>query len=227
MKNKKNVAETSPLAELLADPMVWRVMDAYRVDRRQLAEMLREMGKKLARRSRDPTGETTSQTPVSEVDLHYRPGVGIMLLNSRNEVFVGRRIDALGPAWQMPQGGVEVGEDARAAAFREMKEEIGTDKAQIIAESKNWLRYDLPADLRVKTRGRRWRGQRQKWFVMRFDGRDTDIRIATAEPEFMDWKWIRIAELPDIIVSFKRSLYADLVAEFVGICETVATQSDR
>src|SRR5215475_12592054 len=112
--------------------------------------------------------------------LGYRSGVGIMLLNPVGEVFVGRRIDMpVMPAWQMPQGGIDPGETPRQAALRELKEEIGTDKAEILGESAGWLQYDLPSDLAGGIWGGRYRGQRQKWFVMRFTGSDADIDLAT------------------------------------------------
>jgi putative (di)nucleoside polyphosphate hydrolase len=148
---------------------------------------------------------------VAEPCGGYRRGVG-MLLNHQNEVFVGQRADAQGEAWQMPQGGIDDDEQPREAAFRELKEEIGTDKAQIVTESKTWLRYDLPPDLRRRW-GNRWRGQQQKWFVMRFQGVDADINVATEHPEFSAWKWVSIEHLPNLIVSFKRQLYLDLLQE--------------
>jgi putative (di)nucleoside polyphosphate hydrolase len=112
----------------------------------------------------------------------------------------------------MPQGGINKDEEPREAAFRELKEEIGTDKARIIAESKAWLRYDLPPALR-KRWDNRWRGQQQKWFVMRFEGVDADINVAREQSEFSAWKWVPIEHLPDLIVSFKRQLYVDLLQE--------------
>ncbi|HTS93851.1 MAG TPA: RNA pyrophosphohydrolase [Stellaceae bacterium] len=146
----------------------------------------------------------------------YRKGVGIMLLDPQGRVFVAQRVDFTGDAWQMPQGGIDAGESPLRAALRELKEEIGTDKAAPIAESKGWLSYDLPTELA----GRRWkgrfRGQRQKWFLMRFTGRDTDIDIATEHPEFRAWKWVPPAELPRLIVPFKRQLYLDLLQEFAA-----------
>jgi putative (di)nucleoside polyphosphate hydrolase len=147
-------------------------------------------------------------------DAKYRPCVGVMLLNHRGEVFVAQRIDTPAEAWQMPQGGIDTGEDPRAAALRELREEIGTDKAEILAESKDWLRYDLPIELMEKTRHGGWHGQRQKWFVMRFTGDDSDVDLATEHPEFSAWKWVPIEQLPDLIVSFKRHVYLDLLAEF-------------
>jgi putative (di)nucleoside polyphosphate hydrolase len=112
----------------------------------------------------------------------------------------------------MPQGGINKDEEPREAAFRELKEEIGTDKARIIAESKAWLRYDLPPALR-KRWDNRWRGQQQKWFMMRFEGVDADINVAREQSEFSAWKWVPIEHLPDLIVSFKRQLYVDLLQE--------------
>jgi putative (di)nucleoside polyphosphate hydrolase len=147
----------------------------------------------------------------------YRPAVGIMLLNAANEVFVARRIDMAEEAWQMPQGGIDKGEEPRAAAFRELKEEIGTDSAEVVGESRDWLRYDLPADLIGKVWGGRYRGQRQKWFAMRFTGRDSEIDLATEHPEFNGWKWAPADQLPGLIVPFKRQLYRDVLKEFAPL----------
>lgn len=146
--------------------------------------------------------------------LPYRPGVGIMLLNAENKVFVGKRIDTTSEAWQMPQGGIDEGEEPLPAAMREMAEEIGTDKAEMIAESKGWYYYDLPENLVPRLWGGRFRGQQQKWFCLRFTGSDSDINIETGHPEFCRWQWVQMQELPDIIVPFKRELYQALVEEF-------------
>ncbi len=146
--------------------------------------------------------------------LPYRPCVGVMLINSDNKVFVGQRLDQIAEAWQMPQGGIDPGEDPEATAFRELREEIGTDKAEIVAQSRDWLTYDLPADLVGRMWKGRYRGQRQKWFAMRFLGDDRDIDLATHEPEFMAWRWIEPDLLPEVIVPFKRDLYIRIVAEF-------------
>lgn len=159
----------------------------------------------------------TNSPPADGSAAEYRPCVGIMLLNDRGEVFVAQRADVFTEAWQMPQGGIDEGEDLPTAALRELKEEIGTDKVEILAESEGWLHYELPAEVVEKARHGYWRGQRQKWFVMRFTGDDSDINLATEHPEFNAWKWVPIAELPDLIVSFKRQVYLDLLAEFGGL----------
>jgi len=146
--------------------------------------------------------------------LPYRRGVGMMLVNAAGRVFVAKRIDTVAEAWQMPQGGIDEGEDPHVAALRELEEEIGTNKAEIIADSGTWLRYDLPDALIPKLWKGRYRGQEQLWFLLRFTGADTDINIATAHPEFSEWRWAEMHTLPDIIVPFKRALYQQLVQLF-------------
>ena len=146
----------------------------------------------------------------------YRQGVGIVLLNTRGEVFVGRRADLKGDAWQMPQGGLDEDESPREAALRELKEEIGTDKADILAESRGWLKYDVPP-VPTSERWRRWKGQRQKWFVMLFKGSDSDIDLATEHPEFDAWRWVQVTDLPALAAPFKRQLYLDVIGEFSTI----------
>lgn len=156
-----------------------------------------------------------------DAEAEYRPSVGIMLLNVRGDVLVARRNDVADEAWQMPQGGIDPGEEPRAAALRELKEEIGTDKVEIVAESDGWLRYDLPQELRGRGRHKRWRGQRQKWFVMRFTGADSDIDLDTEHPEFSAWKWVAVRELPGLVVSFKRQVYVELLRKFPEIGRTL------
>ncbi len=146
--------------------------------------------------------------------LPYRLGVGIMLFSRGGDVFVARRIDAKADAWQMPQGGIDEDEAPRAAALRELEEEIGTANAIVLAESRDWHAYDLPRDLVGRVWGGRYRGQRQKWFAMRFLGRDSEINLATAHPEFDAWQWVPLDRLTGLIVPFKRTLYTSLVAEF-------------
>lgn len=147
-------------------------------------------------------------------DLPYRTGVGMMLLNRAGEVFVGQRIDTTMEAWQLPQGGVDDGEDFETAALRELEEEIGTANIEVIARTQDWLSYDLPQDIRGKVWGGRFRGQRQIWYVMRFLGEDSEINIETAHPEFSEWKWVTWDELDRIIVPFKRQLYKELKDRF-------------
>jgi len=149
--------------------------------------------------------------------LPYRPGVGIMLLNAANEVFVGQRLDSKLEAWQMPQGGIDPGEAPIDTAFRELAEETGITKATLLAEANEWLYYDLPDELIGTIWKGRYAGQRQKWFAMRFTGTEADINIATAHPEFRSWRWSTVTELSDLIVPFKRDLYEAVLAEFAGL----------
>lgn len=144
----------------------------------------------------------------------YREGVGMMVVNHENKVLVGRRIDNDTEAWQMPQGGIERGENPRTAALRELLEEVGTNKVEIIAETNEWLYYDLPPQFSNKLWNGRYAGQMQKWFLMRFLGEDSDININTAHPEFAEWSWNDVVTLPDLIVDFKKDLYTRVVKEF-------------
>jgi len=143
----------------------------------------------------------------------YRPGVGIMLLNSQNKVFVGQRLDNPG-AWQMPQGGIDEGEDIQKALFRELEEETGTNKAELIAEAKDWFFYDLPQGAISKFWNGKYIGQRQKWFLLKFTGQDSDININTVEPEFDKWHWEDAYNLVGLIVDFKRDMYKQVLEEF-------------
>ncbi|MGC3940044.1 RNA pyrophosphohydrolase [Roseobacter sp. EG26] len=155
-------------------------------------------------------------TPEEISKLPYRPCVGIMLTNGRGEVFVGQRRDSSVAAWQMPQGGIDKGEAAQTAAFRELWEETGvtSDLVQVVAESQQWLPYELPYDLVEKLWKGKYRGQEQKWFLMRFNGSDDQINIATEHPEFSEWRWLPARDLVDNIVPFKRDVYAAVMAEF-------------
>jgi putative (di)nucleoside polyphosphate hydrolase len=163
---------------------------------------------------------TKPGVPAPAAPVEYRPGVGIMLVNSSARVLVGKRIDTVAEAWQMPQGGIDPGETPQQAAMRELQEEVGTDKVEVLAESRDWYRYELPEHLIGQLWGGRYRGQVQKWFVMRFVGSDADINIATDQPEFDAWKWLEPARLPDAIVPFKRDLYRELLAEFAPYLST-------
>ncbi len=162
--------------------------------------------------------------PADPAQLPYRRGVGIMLFDRRHHVLVAQRLDMPSAAWQMPQGGIDEGETPLEAAWREMAEEIGTVKAELLAESRGWLSYDLPADLVPRLWHGRFRGQQQKWFAFRFTGRDDDIDIARENPEFSAWQWAPLESLPDLIVPFKRTLYRQLVEEFRPL---VATTQER
>jgi putative (di)nucleoside polyphosphate hydrolase len=148
--------------------------------------------------------------------LPYRPAAGVMLLNPEGKVFVAQRLDSTLEAWQMPQGGLDQGEEAEAGALRELEEETGIrpDQVEIIARCPTELFYDLPADLVGKLWKGKWRGQRQAWFLLRFTGRDEDINLNTAHPEFRAWKWAAPDELPAMIVPFKKKLYEDVLEAF-------------
>ncbi len=148
----------------------------------------------------------------------YRPCVGILMFNDEGRVFVGKRIDTPELAWQMPQGGIDEGEPPDRAALRELEEEIGTGNVELVAETEDWINYDLPGELAGKMWKGRYRGQTQKWFAARFLGADTEIDVlGVARPEFNDWRWVGLDELPSLIVPFKREVYEQVVAEFRGI----------
>lgn len=149
-------------------------------------------------------------------DLPYRPCVGICLMNDQGQVFVAERLDTPG-AWQMPQGGIDKGEKPEDAALRELEEEIGTAKATYLGCTQDWLTYDLPDHLIGKVWKGKYRGQKQLWFAYRFDGTDSDINIETDHPEFGRWQWVELERTVDLIVEFKRDIYAELVTQFASL----------
>ena len=155
-------------------------------------------------------------TPEEIAKLPYRPCVGVMLVNDRNEVFAGQRIDSEAPAWQMPQGGIDPGEAPRDAALRELWEETGvpSNLVTVEAETTEWVPYDLPHDIVPRIWKGRYKGQEQKWFLLRFHGSDSDINIETEHPEFSEWHWIAPKDLLDQIVPFKRVVYEHVLSEF-------------
>ena len=155
---------------------------------------------------------------IDRESLPYRPAAGVMLLNHVGKVWVGQRLDSTLEAWQMPQGGLDPGEDAEAGALRELEEETGIvrDLVEILARAPEPLFYDLPDDLLGKVWKGRWRGQRQTWFLMRFTGEDRHVNLATPEPEFRAWKWADPQELPALIVPFKQGLYRDILQAFAA-----------
>jgi putative (di)nucleoside polyphosphate hydrolase len=144
----------------------------------------------------------------------YRPCVGIFLIGPSREVFVGQRRDTREEAWQMPQGGIDPGETPLVAALRELKEEIGTDRAEILGESRLWRSYDLPPAIAARMWNGRYRGQTQKWVAMRFVGTEADIVLDTPHPEFSAWRWVPPDKLVDLVVPFKRCVYLSVVDEF-------------
>lgn len=149
--------------------------------------------------------------------LPYRPCVGMMIFNAEGRVFAGKRIDQSLEAWQMPQGGIDEGEDLQTAMRRELKEEIGTANVAVLREHPDWLTYDLPEHMIGVALQGRYRGQKQKWFALRFLGKDSEINVKTPHQEFSDWKWIEAGELARIIAPFKREIYAKVIAAFADL----------
>lgn len=156
---------------------------------------------------------------IEASELPFRQGVGMVIVDKNNRVFVGKRIDSKVNGWQMPQGGIDLGETPSSAALREMEEEIGSNKGRIIAESKKWYSYRVPNFLIPKLWNGQYCGQRQKWFLIRFTGKDSDININTETPEFDKWKWVELDQLLVDIIPFKLKLYQQVVQEFKPILE--------
>ena len=149
--------------------------------------------------------------------LPLRLGVGIILLNNKNEVFVGKRIDNPKNSWQMPQGGVDQNENFLQAAKRELEEETGIKSVKLIKELDGWFKYDLPKYLLGKLWKGKYRGQKQKWFVMKFIGKPDEINVKTKKPEFFKWKWIKPSELPEVAVNFKLDIYKKIKEELTSL----------
>lgn len=153
-----------------------------------------------------------------QAKLPYRLGVGLMIVNSQKKIFIGKRTDSKNPfSWQMPQGGINSGETPSKAALREMKEEIGSDSGTIIAETKNWYCYDLPTKAIHRMWNGQYKGQKQKWFLIKYTGLDSEINLMTEHPEFSRWRWIKLNQLTRVVVPFKKSLYEAVVREFKNI----------
>ncbi|GAA6181823.1 RNA pyrophosphohydrolase [Shimia sp. NS0008-38b] len=157
-------------------------------------------------------------TSAEVSNLPYRKNVGVMLVNAQGHVFVGQRIDSRVAAWQMPQGGIDKGEEARDAALRELEEETGVspDLVTIEAETDGWIAYDLPPDIQAKIWKGKFRGQKQKWYLMRFHGTDDQVNIVVDHQEFSEWRWLPVDQLVDNIVPFKRAVYEQVVAAFAN-----------
>ena len=149
-------------------------------------------------------------------ELPLRIGVGIALLNHENKIFVGKRIDNPTNSWQMPQGGVDKNENFLQAAKRELEEETSVKTVEVIKELNEWLTYDLPKNLLGKLWKGKYRGQKQKWFIMKFLGKNDEINIRTKKPEFLDWRWIEPADLPEIAVDFKTNIYKKMAKELTS-----------
>lgn len=161
-------------------------------------------------------------TPRRDPNL-YRPNAGLALFSKAGHVFVGRRVHSRGPfQWQMPQGGIDDGEDPRDAALRELDEEIGVPAklVEILDETEDWIYYDFPPDLKKKLPGPYF-GQRQKWFALRFKGSDGDIRLDKHTPEFDAWRWAKLEELSGLVIPFKKAVYDDVVRRFSKWAEPV------
>lgn len=170
---------------------------------------------------RSSTARRTDVTEAEILALPYRPCVGVMLVNGAGGIFVGQRIDSPEPAWQMPQGGIDKGEEPLDAALRELWEETGvrSEAVTVLAQAPDWIAYDLPHELVPRVWKGRYRGQRQRWFLMRLDGPDSLVDIATDHPEFREWRWSTPADLVELIVPFKRPTYRAVLDAFADRLE--------
>lgn len=179
------------------------------------------MAKDKDKKKKDEKGKTGARRPpVDPASLPYRPCVGVMMLNDRGQVFVGRRVGQ-SDSWQMPQGGVDKGEDVLTAGLRELEEEVGVRSVNVLATTKEPLRYDLPPDLSGKVWKGKWRGQEQMWLCVKLVGPESEINLDVDHPEFDDWKWVDAEETPRLIVEFKRAVYEAVTAEFAPVVASV------
>lgn len=198
----------SAVNALLSGPMIQMMMAADGVTESEMRALLAQTG---ARLSVPP--DDAGAAPFG----NYRYGVGIVLFCAAGEVLMARRLGATDATWQMPQGGIEPGETPIAAALREMQEEIGTARAEVLAESAGWYRYDLPPEFRAAARHGQFDGQVQKWFALRFTGTDIEINLHTAEPEFEAWRWVHPSEVAGQAPPFRQALYRAVVEEFRAV----------
>lgn len=189
---------------LLGDPMTKIVMKADDIAFQDAKLLFAEASLKHYRSMPEAPPET----------LDYRRGVGIALFNARGKIWVGRRCDLAEPAWQLPQGGIDRDENPLGAAYRELREELGIEHAELLAERNEWLRYDLPPELVGQAWGGQWRGQERRWFAMRFLGEDAEINVETPHREFSDWYWADLEDIPALAPPFKRDVYTDVAASF-------------
>ena len=167
--------------------------------------------------------ESNNSNETERFLLPYRRGVGLMVINQKKEIFVGKRIDAKYDTWQMPQGGIKEDETVSEAGLRELKEETNIVDVKIIHETKNWLYYDLPEFLTKKLWAGQYRGQKQKWLLMYFFGSNSSINVNTVDAEFQEWKWINLSMIPNIVIPFKKHLYSSVVREFYNIIRSFQT----
>ena len=211
MNDKTFDREELDFEMLLADPMVRLLMEADGIGERDILELTKHACiNRDARRSADK-GASNSRDFEG---LALRPGIGVMLVNARGLVFVGRRNDVAHEAWQMPQGGVETGETTLEAALRELREETRISQVALLAQSRRPLHYELPDELLRRLPALPWRGQLQTWFLMRYLGDETEIDVRTEQPEFSAWTWASPDTVTRMIVPFKRALYARVFGEF-------------
>ncbi|WP_248308055.1 RNA pyrophosphohydrolase [Bosea sp. AS-1] len=211
MRDQLNRPIELTFGDLIGDPIVHMMMKADGIDESDLLQAICA----AAPMERPIKGSGTA-IPKAKVKgrRQLRRGVGIMLVNRVGQVWVGQRIDTTAEAWQMPQGGIDHAETPLMAAQRELREELGTDNADIIAQSRTWHSYEIPSEILDRALSPRCRGQIQKWILMRFRGQDDEINISTEHPEFSAWKWVPVESLVELVVPFKREVYRAVTKEF-------------